>query len=217
MKRPLPVPGILTVLLAVAALAAAGCTPASDSARHAADRHPRRALTATASRPPGCTATQLRFRFGPSQPGAGNDIGGIAITNATGQPCWLTGPIRLTGLRRSGTAVTGTVTYRQVGRLVKQAGHRRPDWRGARLGRGLTALMTVWAEYRDDPAGRRGLCTAHQVEPATWRLVLASGAVIAVRNAAAGQHRGGLTPDGGLLTCRGRLNPAQPILVGPAA
>ncbi len=75
-------------------------------------------------------------------------------------------------------------------------------------------MMTVSAEYRDDPSSPDGLCTAHQVIPATWRILLPSGAEITVPNAdphAAGHAFG---PGGALLTCRGELNGGPPVQVG---
>ncbi len=161
-----------------------------------------------AIRPHACTASQLRLSYRGSEPGAGNDLGVIVVRDASARPCLLAGPIRLTGLDRAGHPVTMTIAYRQfqpgTGRLAARAVLRR----------GLVASVHVWAEYRDDPHGWRGLCARrHQIEPSRWRLVLPSGARISVHNADPANPTRILTADNGLLTCKGQLDTAPPVIV----
>lgn len=61
------------------------------------------------------------------------------------------------------------------------------------------------------PAGAP-LRSGHHVDPAAFRVTLASGGSVSTRNASS--TRGpALTGDGGLLTCRGRLFGQSPVTV----
>jgi hypothetical protein len=163
---------------------------------------------------PACTAGQLAADFTGAQPGAGNDLGGIIIRDTGAAPCTLAGPLRLTGLDRAGQPVTSVVTGPVTGPAVLSP-HAAPAGRPGRLAPGeLVGSILLIAAYRDDAASRNGLCTAHQVVPARWRIALPAGPAITVPNAAAHGPNGGLTPDGGLTTCRGRVGVAGPVTVG---
>ena len=195
-----------TVGVAITAIGLGGCA----LTHRAAAPTGHRAVTTGAARPAACGRAQLRLNYRGSVPGAGNDLGTIVVSDQ-GRPCWLAGPITLTGLNKTGRPVTATITYRKVGRMAK-AGGRPASQHGTVLRPGLVASISVWAEYRDDPASPNGMCTAHQLEPATWRLRLASGAALTVPNADPAGF-GSLTADHGLLTCRGQLDRPQPIVV----
>ena len=163
--------------VAIAAIGIGGCALTHRAAAPAGHH----AVTTEAAKPAACGRSQLRLSYRGSMPGAGNDLGTIVVSDR-GRPCWLAGPITLTGLAKTGRPVTATIIYRKVGRMAK-AGARSASQSGTVLRPGLVASISVWAEYRDDPASPNGMCTAHQLEPANWRLRLASGALLTVRNA----------------------------------
>lgn len=194
---------VAAISLPIAAFAATAC---------AASTHVSAAQQADVTvKPPSCRASQLQASYLGSMPGAGNDLGTIVLRDAARRSCRLTGPISITGLDAAGHVVTTTITYRQVGQL-RENGASPARENGAMLRKGLVASIPVWAEYRDDPASANGLCTGHQVEPATWRITLPSGTSLRTRNADPAGN-GNLTPDNGLLTCRGQLNRARPVVI----
>jgi hypothetical protein len=163
---------------------------------------------------PVCTAGQLAAGFGGAQPGAGNDLASIVIRDTSAAACTLAGPLRLTGLGAAGQPDTTTVSYPVSGPAILSPG-AAPASRQGRLAPGeLAGTMLLAAPYRDDPASPNGLCTAHQVAPAGWRITLPAGPAITVPNAVPHWAGGGLTPDGGLTTCRGRLSATGPVTVG---
>ncbi|HEY6276240.1 MAG TPA: hypothetical protein VIX86_07895, partial [Streptosporangiaceae bacterium] len=134
---------------------------------------------------PACTARQLAAGFTGAQPGAGNDMGSIVVRDIGAVPCTLPGPLRLTGLGVAGRPVTGTVSSTVAGPAVLSPG-AAPVSRLGRLAPGeLVGTLLLAAEYRDDPASPDGLCTAHQVAPARWRITLPAGPAITVPNAVA--------------------------------
>jgi hypothetical protein len=70
--------------------------------------------------------------------------------------------------------------------------------------------VTLAAEYRDGPASvDNGDCEPLWVIPATWRIALPDGTLM-VANAGSVPM---LSKSGGLVTCRGQLDAAQPVLV----
>jgi hypothetical protein len=56
-----------------------------------------------------------------------------------------------------------------------------------------------------------GLCTAHQVEPASFRVTLSAGGSLTQVNAAGPPGEAGRDPtsNGGLATCRGKLSTGE--------
>ena len=90
-----------------------------------------------------------------------------------------------------------------------------PVSRKGRLAPGeLVGTLLLAAAYRDDAASPDGLCTAHQVAPARWRLTLPAGPAITVPNAVPHWAGPSLAPRGGLTTCRGRVSATGPVTVG---
>ena len=144
----------------------------------------------------------------------GYDAGTIVIWDRSARACRLAAPLRLAGLDRHGHQVTNSIRYGVAGDAMLTARGIRPDQQGSGKPGERIASVHVNAEYRDDPV-TGGLFTAHQVEPATWRLWLPSGTSITAPNA---NPRGrNITGDNGLTTCRGRLAQAfSPVTVGPA-
>jgi hypothetical protein len=62
------------------------------------------------------------------------------------------------------------------------------------------------------PGNSATSCSGHQVDPAAFRVTLASGGSVTTPNAS--RDRGpALTHEGGLLTCRGRLGGQSPVTV----
>jgi hypothetical protein len=198
--------------LGAAALLSAGCAEAG--ATLAAAGHG--TSGGTVSEP--CRPRQLGFAYVGSEAGAGNDFGSIVVWDKSGTACALTGPVRVTGLDRAGHRVTERQSLGVSGTLVLVAHGTGPLWsdrRGTYYRRHDTvAVIALAAEYRDDPAGSDGLCTGHQVEAATWRVTLASGAVRLVANSYQhGPDVRTLPANHGLLTCRGELDRASPITI----
>jgi hypothetical protein len=174
----------------------------------------RTAFAQTAHHVAACTQRQLDVAYLGALPGAGNDFGTIVIWNTSERGCRLTGPIPIAGLDRSGRLVTNVVSYRVSGDATLTAWATRPDRNGHVKSGERLATLTLLAGYRDDP--RTGnLCTAHQVEPASWRLRLADKPVT-VRNANPDALGRNITRDNGLTTCRGHLASASALVtIGP--
>lgn len=203
------------VSLAVAGLGIGGCAAGVISGSGSRPGHSRQVTATAAIHPHACAAAQLRLGYRGSEPGAGNDIGTITVRNASARPCWLSGPIRLSGLDRAGHVVTMTIAYSTFQQATRNPGRAS---RGAVLRPGFIASVHVLAEYRDDPNGWRGLCaTRHQIEPATWQVVLPSGAGLSVRNADRANAVHILTADNGLLTCKGQLDTPAAVVIGRSA
>ncbi|MHB8512111.1 MAG: hypothetical protein ACYDCC_07995 [Actinomycetota bacterium] len=149
---------------------------------------------------PTCSFDQLAFDWYEGGYGAGNDFGTIDIRDVSSQTCTLRGPITVTGLDAKGTPDTSTLKYDVQPDLVLSANQSR---RGQQTPAGeMIAALRIGAEYRDDPLNQGLSCTKHQVDPVTWLLQSAFGSR-KVPNEAPNQ--------GSLTTCRGELNPPDPI------
>jgi hypothetical protein len=140
------------------------------------------------------------------QPGAGNDFATIAAWDTGSSACRLAGPVTLAGLGSGGSADTNTVRLTVTGAGELTAHGTAPGAGQVLPGAESAAWLLISAEYRDDPA-TGGMCTAHQVEPAAFRLTMPAGGTVTVANADTHQPAvRGLAANGGLLTCRGELN-----------
>jgi hypothetical protein len=122
-----------------------------------------------------CSLHDLAFEYLGGGAGAGNDFGTILIRDVSASPCLLRGPVIVSGINRSHQVVTQTVSYPVAPDLILTARAARVtpgDFapRGVVIGDLLMA-----AGYRDDPASPDGLCRAHLVIPAAWRLTLLHG------------------------------------------
>jgi len=168
---------------------------------------------------PACTAGQLALSFSGGVAGAGNMFGTVLVRDVSGQPCTLTGPLRLTGIDRAGRPVTRTLTFAVTGVAVLSprtgpfsqrvifAGNPTQTARGAFVGQ-----LHIVAEYRDAPNGR--YCSPLWVVPRSWRVVLPGGRALAVANGDRAGPGLKLVPSGGLVTCRGELAAERAATVG---
>ena len=131
-----------------------------------------------------CHHAQLRVRYRAGGFGAGQDFGGLIVSDAGAGPCRLAGRVRVTGLGPRGRPVTNTATawISPPGVLSPRAApipaHASPP---------PGELVYYWmlaAECRDGPPAVDGrYCQPLWVIPAAWRVVLANGGTFTVRNA----------------------------------
>ena len=155
---------------------------------------------------PACRADDLGVKFIGGQPGAGNDFAVIVAWDTASSACRLAGPVTLVGLGSGGSADTNVVRL-AVTAAGELTAHGTAPVAGQVLPGGASAAwLLISAGYRDDPV-TGGMCTAHQVEPAAFRLTLPAGGTVTVANADTYRPAvRGLAANGGLLTCRGELN-----------
>jgi hypothetical protein len=154
-----------------------------------------------------CQPHALALSYYGGGPGAGNDVGTVVIANTSGSACTIAGPVRLVGLSAAGRPDTNDISAAVAPNMVLTAHGTFPAV-GYGFPAGLTdAALTLIAEYRDDPPGG-GLCTAHEVIPASWRLTFPDGIRRTVTNR--GDHPA-YPHFGSLITCRGRLGTSTTI------
>lgn len=154
-----------------------------------------------------CANSQLALDYFGGGASAGNDFGTIEMRDVSARPCMLVGPITVTGLDRNGHPDTQTITYAVDQSLILTASAAtRVGGQPVPPGETVADLMLA-AEYRDDPTSPDGLCSQHQVVPATWRLVFPDG-TRTVANASAGPAYPGFSS---LVTCKGQLDTPEPV------
>jgi hypothetical protein len=138
------------------------------------------------------------------------------IWDRSATDCLLTSPILASGLDKAGRPVTETLSYPVQAPALLTAHEIDPgDHRQFSAGEGVVSLI-VAAAYLHDGRSHSAPCTGHELEPASWRLTLASGGLLTVPNMDpldAGEHGRGLPVDHGLLTCRGELESPKPAAV----
>jgi hypothetical protein len=210
MRCPAVAAGMLATLLLVgcsASAVASGRTAGSGAASTAsAGGAAGGSAGSAAGAVPECRADGLGVKFIGGEPGAGNDFATIVAWDTASGICRLAGPVTLVGLGPGGSADTNAVRLTVTGAGELTAHGTAPGAGQVLPGGESAAWMLVSAEYRDDPV-TGGMCTAHQVEPAAFRLTLPAGGTVTVANA--GTYQPGvrsLPANGGLLTCRGELN-----------
>lgn len=210
MRCPVVAAGMLATLLVAGCSAqavaggrtAGGGAASTASAGRAAGASPESAAGAV----PECRADGLGVKFIGGQPGAGNDFATIVAWDTAPGACRLAGPVTLVGLGSGGSADTNAARLTVAGAGELTAHGTAPGAGQVLPGGASAAWLLISAEYRDDPATGR-MCTAHQVEPAAFRLTLPAGGTVTVANADTYQPGvRGLAANGGLLTCRGELN-----------
>jgi hypothetical protein len=200
----------LTAMTALA-LGTVGCTAAAPAGGH---RGPSPHGSATAAAVAGCTAGQLGATFkGSSEPGtAGNALAIVYIWNRSATACTLPGPVTVAGLDQADRQVTMPVRFTIEPRSPRLSPDGTgPGKRGRMPGGEVSAslLLIAAGTHPNDPSLA---CPGQQIDPAAFRIVLASGASITTPNASA-SHGPALTRDGGLMICRGSLGGQSPILI----
>ncbi len=174
--------------------------------------HGRSAAPGSAAR--SCATRQLGIAFqGSKEPGTNNSaLGQLLLWNKSARACALTEPIKVAGLNRAGHRVTNTVSFTIGAKAPKLSPQgTRPGKQGHfRKGEVVAQILLIAAGPRpgDGPS-----CSRHLVDPATWRLELASGRPLTVANRSSSRGSA-LNGEGGLTTCRGHLAGQSPILIG---
>lgn len=207
MRCPAVAAGMVVATLLVAGCSASVAAGGRTAGSGAGSTASAGASTASATGAvPECLADGLGVKFIGGQPGAGNDFATIIAWDTASSACRLAGPVTLAGLGSNGSADTNAVVLAVTGEGELTAHGTAPGAGQVLAGGESAAWLLVSAEYRDDPV-TGGMCTAHQVEPAAFRLTLPAGGTVTVANAGT-QRQGvrGLAANGGLLTCRGELN-----------
>jgi hypothetical protein len=160
---------------------------------------------------PDCLASQLRLSYRSGGLGTGSDFGVILFRDVTASSCRLAGRLQITGVTATGRPATNTVTAAIAAPGVL-APYTPPVPDLAPVPPGVLAWF-LQAAYRDDATSPNGLCTAHYVIPARWRVRLPDGSVVTVPNADHGSPAR-LSSSGGLVTCRGRLGAMSQATLG---
>ncbi len=184
----------LTAMAAVA-LGAAGCTAATS--RAGGHHRPSSYGSTSAAAAAGCAAGQLGAALeGSSEPGtAGTALGSVYLWNKSATACTLPGPVTVIGLDQAGRQVTTPVRVTTgAGSPALSTGGTGPSKRGRMpAGEVIASLLLIAAGTHPDNSSPS--CPGHQIDPATFRIVLASGGSITAPNASAA-HGPALTRDG---------------------
>jgi hypothetical protein len=152
---------------------------------------------------PECRASELRLSYRAGGAGAGSDFGEILLRDVTSAPCHVGGRLQITGVNANGRPATNTVTA-----TIAAPGVLTPDTPAVHDLAPVPPGVLAWllqAAYRDDGTSPNGLCAAHYVIPARWRVRLPDGSVVLVPNADSGSQLRLVSSHAGLVTCRGRL------------
>ncbi|HEY3033992.1 MAG TPA: hypothetical protein VGJ54_04960 [Streptosporangiaceae bacterium] len=199
--------------MAVVAFGAVGCSAAIPVGG------PRGQLSHLRTSPPAamsadCRPDQLGAALeGSGQPGtAGMALANVNIWDKAATACTLAAPVTVTGLNQAGRPVTSSVRFLIApGSPQLSPDGAGPDKLGRMPAREVSASMLLIAAGAH-PNGPGLSCPAQHIDPATWRITLASGGSITTPNASPATGPA-LTRDGGLTTCRGRLGGQSPILI----
>lgn len=196
---------VCALLGIVVCLGLAGCSSSSSRASAptvATTRSPSLPRRAVAR----CKINELAFDYYGGAAGAGSDVGTIRIRDIAPQPCELRGPAAVSGTDTKGKAVTQTASYGVAGLIVLTArAALLPNMQPPPAGE-VVADLLMSASYRDDGSSPDGLCTAHRIVPASWRLTFAGG----TRTVANVSHN----PDPqwpSLVSCKGEINTPRKI------
>ena len=112
-----------------------------------------------------CQTSDLRVSFFYGGVSAGSSIGGVRVRNAASRPCLLSGTVVVQGLdrRRHNLSVLADWHNRTMAHVILGAAPR-----------GAYAQVVIAGEYRDDFKTGDSCTAAHEVQPAFWRLRLAT-------------------------------------------
>jgi hypothetical protein len=152
-----------------------------------------------------CTASHLRAAMeGSSEPGTGGmALAIVYVWNKSPTACALTGPVTITGLNKDGQQVTNSVRFTMPPRPAKLSpGGTRPGKHGQMPDHEVAATMLLIAAGTQPTAGIP--CPGRLVDPAIWRITIASSGSITAPNASEVSGPA-LNSDGGLTTCRSKL------------
>jgi hypothetical protein len=155
-----------------------------------------------------CKAAQLGAALeGSSEPGtSGTALGTLYVWDESRSTCALTGPVTVTGLDHAARAVTTSFRFTVAPGSPALSPHgTAPGKHGRMHTQEVSAAMVL--------IGNPTLaCPAHPIDPAAWRITLASGGSVTAPNASAASGPA-LTSRGGLTTCGNRLGGQSPILI----
>jgi len=155
-----------------------------------------------------CKAGQLGAALeGSSEPGlSGTAVGIVYVWDRSGSACTLAGPLTVTGLDQAGRPVTTSVRFVIAsGSAALSPDGTGPGKRGRMPGGEVSAAMLL--------IGNPALaCPVQPIDPAAWRVALASGGSVTTPNASPVSGPA-LTGRGGLTTCGRELAGQSPILI----
>jgi hypothetical protein len=137
-------------------------------------------------------------------------LGIITIWDASPAACTLSGKLTVTGVSRTARPVTGVVRFTVAPGPALSPGGTGPGSNG-RMPAGQVSASLLLIAAGTHPGGAPS-CSGQHVDPAAFRVTLASGGSVSTRNASSARGPA-LTGDGGLLTCRGRLFAQQGVTV----
>ena len=156
---------------ALASLAVLTAAVSACSGSHSASTHPptlspsqtvsRSPVQGTAER---CRLSDLRASFFYGGVSAGSSIGGVRVRNAGSRPCLLRGLVTVQGLDRRRHKLSALADWHNrttAHVLLGAAPH------------GAYAQIVIAGEYRDDFKTDKSCSSAHEVQPAFWRVRLA--------------------------------------------
>lgn len=198
--------------VALCTVVLSGCGTAAATRAEAPKPVPKPLSTTASPTPPAapCAGGALAIDFHGGGEGTGNDFATIVIRNTGSVVCQLNGPVLLAGRDTSGAVDTQVLRYSTAPGLVL-TGNTQPVAEGQEVPPGI-GVLTLVAEYRDDPTSPNGLCVAHRVVPTSWRITWADGTTTAVANH--DPHQAVRLGESQFLTCRGLLGTAEPITSG---
>lgn len=136
----------------------------------------------------------------------------VYVWNTSARTCGLAGPVMISGLSQAGRQVTNSVRFT----LPQRSAQLSPDGIGPSKDRRIpdhevaaTMLLIAAGVHPNDPSMA---CPGHHVDPASWRITVASGGSITTPNSS-GSSGPALNGAGGLTTCRGNLAGQSPLLL----
>lgn len=161
-----------------------------------------------------CTAGQLDAALeGSSEPGTGGEaLAVVYLWDKSAAACGLAGPVTVTGLSQAGRPVTTSVRFQLPPGPARLSPDGAGPGTGGRMPAGEVAASMLLIAAGADPSNPALACPGHRVDPAVWRVTLASGGSVSTPNESAVSGPA-LTSDGGLATCRGSLGSQSPLLI----
>jgi hypothetical protein len=197
------------------ALGTASCTSAAPTGSpHRSSPHTRTGAVAAA----GCAAGQLGAALeGSSEPGTGGTaLASVYLWDKSATACALRGPVTVAGLDTAGRQITTRVGFTIAPGSPALSPSGTGPGKNGRMPDGEVSASLLLIAAGTHPGRSRPPWCGREVNPAAFRIVLASGGAIIMPNAGATPGPT-LTRDGGLMTCRGNLTGQSPILIAQLA